>query len=99
GQSNMEGAGAIESQDKSGVDPRFKVMGAVDCTGDHTHQIGKWTTATPPLVRCRTGLGISDYFGRTLVQELPPEIKIGIVPVAIGGCDIALFDKVNYASY
>jgi len=99
GQSNMEGAGAIESQDKIGVDPRFKVMGAVDCTGDHTHQIGKWTTATPPLVRCWTGLGISDYFGRTLVQELPPEIKIGIVPVAIGGCDIALFDKVNYASY
>ncbi|MCU7552115.1 hypothetical protein OCK74_23555 [Chitinophagaceae bacterium LB-8] len=99
GQSNMDGAGAIESQDKVGVDARFKVMSAVNCTDDRTHQLGKWTTAIPPLVRCRTGLGISDYFGRTMVQELPSGIKIGIVPVAVPGCDIGLFDKVNYASY
>jgi hypothetical protein len=99
GQSNMEGAGAIESQDRIGIDARFQVIGALDCTGDHTHQLGKWTTAAPPLVRCRTGLGVSDYFGRTMVQELPAGIKIGIVPVAVGGSDIALFDKVNYASY
>ena len=99
GQSNMEGAGTIESQDKVGADERFKVMGALNCTGDRPHQLGKWTTATPPLVRCGTGLGISDYFGRTLVQEFPPRIKIGIVAVAIGGCDIAVFDKANYSSY
>lgn len=99
GQSNTEGAGAIENQDRVGIDERFKVMGALDCTGDHPHQLGKWTTATPPLVRCNTGLGISDYFGRTMVQELPSGIKIGIVVVAVGGSDIALFDKVNYASY
>ena len=99
GQSNMDGAGAIESQDKVGIDERFKVMGAVNCTGDRIHQLGKWTTATPPLVRCGTGLGISDYFGRTMVEQLPSGIKIGIVPVAISGCDIGLFDKVNYASY
>src|SRR5688572_1380076 len=90
GQSNMEGAGTIESQDKVGVDERFKVIGALDCTGDHTHQLGKWTTAIPPLVRCWTGLGVSDYFGRTMVQDLPSGIKIGIVPVAVGGSDIAL---------
>jgi hypothetical protein len=47
----------------------------------------------------RTGLGISDYFGRTMVQDLPSGIKIGIVPVAVGGSSIDLFDKVNYASY
>ncbi len=99
GQSNMDGAGAIESQDKVGIDARFKVMSAVNCTDDRTRQIGKWTTATPPLVRCGSGLGISDYFGRTMVQELPQGIKIGIVPVAVSGCDIVLFDKVNYASY
>jgi hypothetical protein len=99
GQSNMDGAGDIESQDKVGIDTRFKVMSAVNCTGDHTHQLGKWTTATPPLVRCQTGLGILDYFGRTMVQELPSGIKIGIVPVAVPGSDIGLFDKVNYSSY
>jgi len=99
GQSNMDGAGTIESQDKVGIDERFKVMGAVNCNGDRIHQLGKWTTATPPLVRCGTGLGISYYFGRTMVEQLPSGIKIGIVPVAISGCDIGLFDKVNYASY
>jgi hypothetical protein len=99
GQSNMEGAGTIDSQDRVGVDERFKVIGALDCTGDHTHQLGKWTTAIPPLVRCWTGLGVSDYFGRTMVQDLPSGIKIGIVPVAVGGSSIDLFDKVNYASY
>jgi hypothetical protein len=99
GQSNMDGAGAIESQDRVGIDARFKVMSAVNCIDDRKREVGKWTTATPPLVRCWTGLGISDYFGRTMVQELPVGIKIGIVPVAVPGCDIGLFDKVNYATY
>jgi hypothetical protein len=100
GQSNMEGAGKIESQDKTGVDPRFQVMGAVDCTtADRSLTIGQWSIATPPLFRCSTGLGIGDYFGRTMVANLPAPIKIGVVPVAIGGCDIVLFDKVNYGPY
>jgi len=99
GQSNMEGAGTIENQDKT-VDSRFLVMGAVNCTsGSKSYTLGKWQTASPPLVRCNTGLGPSDYFGRTMVANLPSNIKIGVVPVAIGGCDIALFDKNNYASY
>ncbi|MFN8438444.1 MAG: sialate O-acetylesterase [Cytophagales bacterium] len=100
GQSNMEGNGTIESQDKTGVDARFRVMGAVTCNlNGKTYTKGVWQTATPPLVRCNTGLGPSDYFGRTMVANLPTNIKVGVVPVAIGGCDIALFDKVNYASY
>ncbi|WP_081670869.1 carbohydrate-binding protein [Sporocytophaga myxococcoides] len=99
GQSNMEGAGTIENQDKT-VDSRFQVMGAVNCSsGGKTYTLGKWQTATPPLVRCNTGLGPSDYFGRTMVANLPSNIKVGVVPVAIGGCDIALFDKYNYGSY
>lgn len=99
GQSNMEGAGTIENQDKT-VDSRFQVMGAVNCSsGGKVYTLGKWQTATPPLVRCNTGLGPSDYFGRTMVANLPSIIKVGVVPVAIGGCDIALFDKYNYGSY
>ncbi|MBC7390554.1 MAG: carbohydrate-binding protein [Opitutaceae bacterium] len=100
GQSNMEGNGIIEAQDKTGVDVRFQVMGAVNCnSGGKTYTIGKWQTATPPIVRCNTGLGPSDYFGRTMVANLATNIKVGVVPVAIGGCDIALFDKVNYGAY
>ncbi len=100
GQSNMEGAGPIENQDKTGVDARFQTMGAVNCNQNgKSYTLGKWQTATPAIVRCNTGLGPSDYFGRTMVANLPENIKVGVVPVAIGGCDIALFNKTNYASY
>jgi hypothetical protein len=75
-------------------------MGAVNCTGNNTSfTLGKWKAATPPIVRCWTGLGISDYFGRTMVANLPQQIRVGLVPVAVEGCDIGLFDKVNYGTY
>lgn len=99
GQSNMEGSAPIESLDMTGVDARFRVMGAVNCTGSKSYTLGQWTTATPPLFRCDTRLGPADYFGRTMLANLPGTTRVGIVPVAVGGCDIALFDKVNYASY
>ncbi len=99
GQSNMEGQGPIETQDKT-VDSRFQVIGAVTCSpGTKAYTEGKWTTATPPIFRCDTKFSPVDYFGRTMVANLPTNIKVGVVPVAIAGCDIALFDKVNYASY
>lgn len=95
GQSNMEGQGPIETQDLT-VDSRFQIMQAVNCTNQPA---GKWRTATPPLARCNTKIGPPDYFGREMVKNLPSNIKIGIVFVAVAGCKIELFDKVNYASY
>jgi len=91
----MEGQGPIESQDQT-VDSRFQIMQAVTCTGQPA---GKWRTAKPPLARCNTKLGPPDYFGREMVKNLPSNIKVGIVFVAVAGCKIELFDKVNYASY
>ncbi len=99
GQSNMEGVAAIEDQDRV-VEDRIKVMGAVDCSQwGNTHQVGQWESYHPPVVRCTTGLSPADYFARTMTANLPSNINIGIVPVAIGGADIALFDKDNYTSY
>lgn len=98
GQSNMEGQGTIENQDKT-VDSRFQVMGALTCSGTRSLSQGKWAPATPPLFRCDTKLSPADYFGRTMVAKLPASIKVGIVPVAVAGCKIELFDKANYASY
>ncbi len=97
GQSNMEGQGAIESQDLR-VDPRFQVLSAVDCP-DLGRVKGKWYTATPPLCRNFTRLGPVDYFGRRMVSSLPYNIRVGVIVVAIGGCDIALFEKENYKKY
>jgi hypothetical protein len=97
GQSNMEGAATPEAQD-SIVDERFQVLEAVDCP-DLNRTKGNWYTAIPPLCRCRSGLSPADYFGRTMVANLPDSIRIGVINVSIGGCKIELFDKDNYQSY
>jgi hypothetical protein len=97
GQSNMEGNARIEPQDTT-VDNRFQVMETIDCP-DLGRTKGNWYTALPPLCRCHTGLTPADYFGRTLVENLPDSIRIGVINVSIGGCKIELFDKDNYQSY
>jgi hypothetical protein len=97
GQSNMGGAARAEAQD-SVVDSRFMMMSAMDCA-DKGRLKGNWYTATPPICDCRAGISPADYFGRTLVANLPVSIKIGVINVAVGGSKIELFDKVNYQSY
>jgi hypothetical protein len=97
GQSNMEGNARFQPEDTT-VDSRFQVMEAVDCP-NLSREIGKWYTAVPPLCRCRTGLTPADYFGRTLIENLPKDVKVGVINVAVGGCKIELFDKNNYKAY
>jgi hypothetical protein len=98
GQSNMEGFPGLEDQDKTGVDERFQLLAAVDFP-DMDRKQGQWSTAIPPLCRPRCGIGPADYFGRTLVEKLPPQIKVGVVHVAIGGCKIEIFQKDAYEKY
>jgi len=97
GQSNMEGNAKIEAQDTI-VDNRFQVLEAVDCPNLNRTK-DQWYTAVPPLCRNRTGLTPADYFGRTMVANLPKKIRVGIINVSVGGCKIELFDKDNYQSY
>jgi hypothetical protein len=97
GQSNMEGQGIIETQDQT-VDSRFRVFQALDCPNLGRTK-GKWYTAVPPTCQCNTKLSPADYFGRTMIANLPDSIMIGIINVAIGGCDIRLFDKDIYQEY
>lgn len=98
GQSNMEGNAKIEAQDSANVDSRFKVMEAVDCP-NLSREKGKWYTAIPPLCRCQTGLTPADYFGRTLVTNLPKDVTVGVINVAVGGCKIELFMQDSLQSY
>lgn len=98
GQSNMEGNARIEPQDTAGVDGRFMVMAAVDCP-DLNRTKGEWYRAVPPLARCHTGLTPADYFGRTLVANLPEKVRVGVINVAVGGCKIELFDEDSCQTY
>ena len=90
GQSNMEGQGTIEAQDKT-VDPRFQMLSTID--NFNGRKLGTWNDAIPPLANKHGGLGPTDYFGRTLVEKLDPQIKVGVVVVAIAGCSIVAFDS------
>jgi len=98
GQSNMEGFPGIEDQDKTNVIDRFQVLACVDFP-DQGRTKGNWYPAVPPLCRPRTGLCPADFFGRTLVTNLSPNLKVGVVNVSVAGCKIELFSKTNFQSY
>jgi hypothetical protein len=98
GQSNMEGFPGIEEQDKTNVTERFQMLACVDFP-DLGRTKGNWYPAVPPLCRPRTGLCPADFFGRTLVTNLPANIKLGVVNVSVAGCKIELFSKTNFQSY
>ena len=95
GQSNMEGNAQWEAQDVGNVDERFQMLAT--CNFDNPHRtLGHWYKAECPIVSPVGKLGPSDYFGRTMVQELPDK-KIGVIAVAMGGSPIEMFDKDLYA--
>lgn len=95
GQSNMGGAANIESQDRN-VDSRFQMMSTTTCG---SRKLGEWYTANPPLALCNAGLGPTDYFGRTMVEKLNKNIRVGVIVVAVGGADIKFFEEENAESY
>ncbi|NLG39514.1 MAG: carbohydrate-binding protein, partial [Fibrobacter sp.] len=95
GQSNMSGQADPTAEDKT-PDPRFFVLRAAKHSGQ---TVGQFYPGIPPMGHSQSKMGIADFFGRKMVQELPASIKIGIANVAIGGQSISLFDKATSASY
>lgn len=98
GQSNMEGNAIPEAVDKQNIDERFQMLACVSFTNP-ARTMGEWYTAYPPVVRQGTGLGMADYFGRTMVAALPSNVKVGVVDVAIGGTKIEGFYSELVANY
>lgn len=89
GQSNMAGQAPIEQQDLIESD-RYLSMATTDGV-DRT--LGTWRKAVPPLCRADAHLSPADWFGRTLLEVVPENVRIGIVSVAVEGCPITFFDK------
>ena len=98
GQSNMEGAARPEAQDMVSPGPRFLLMPAVD-DPQRGRKMGEWCEAVPPLCRPNNGLTPADYFGRTMIQGLPDNIRVGVIHVAIGGIRIEGFMPDSIANY
>lgn len=97
GQSNMEGQAPIEACDKYN-EKRFLMFRAT-AYSDFENFAGSFVQAQAPLAETSVGLSPVDYFGVSLLKELPEEISIGVVTVAVPGCDIRLFDKEQYNDY
>ncbi len=96
GQSNMEGQASVIEANRSKND-RFLVLASMTCS-NMGRTLGEWSVAVPPLFHCYTGLSPADYFGKTMAEKLP-SAKIGVIPVAVAGASIKLFDKAQYSSY
>lgn len=94
----MEGFPGIQPEDKTAVDDRFQVLATVDFP-NLDRKKGNWYPAIPPLCRPSSGLCPADYFGRTMVSNLPPKIKVGVVNVSVAGCKIELFNKDSFQTY
>jgi hypothetical protein len=97
GQSNMEGGGRIEERDRT-VDKRFQVLADFDVPA-RDRKMGQWYDAIPPLTRRTRGISLVDYFGRTMVANLPKETRIGVVKLGVSGTRIELWDKDAFRAY
>ncbi|MBQ2210509.1 MAG: acetyl xylan esterase [Prevotella sp.] len=98
GQSNMEGAARPEAEDLKSPGPRFLLMPAVD-DEQRGRRMGEWCEAAAPLCRPNTGLTPADWFGRTMIETLPENIRVGVIHVAIGGIRIEGFMPDQIATY
>jgi hypothetical protein len=97
GQSNMESGGRMNDTDKD-VDERFRVMADFD-NADRGWEKDHWYHAVPPLTAKGRGICMADSFGRTLVDNLPENVRVGVIKVSVPGCKIELFEKDTFQSY
>jgi hypothetical protein len=97
GQSNMDGGGQIKPEERT-VDKRFQVMADFDSTSRGWKK-GQWYDAIPPLTTRTRGISLVDAFGRTMVSNLPPNIRVGVIKVSVSGTKIELWDKDAYKEY
>ncbi len=98
GQSNMEGNATPQMEDYGGASKRFLMMAPV-AMSSYGRTKNSWYVARPPLCRDNTGLTPADYFGKTLIKNLPDSITVGVINVALGGCAIEMFNEDGIADY
>jgi hypothetical protein len=92
GQSNMAGYARAAASDKT-EDPRIQVLGFDSC-GATGRASDEWDVAVPPLHECGPGaVGPGDWFSKTLIQKLPENESIMLVPCALSGQAVSVFSK------
>ena len=98
GQSNMEAGARPDEQDKGDVDKRFLMLAAVDMP-KLNRTMGNWYLAMPPLNRGENNMGPVDFFGRTMVANMPAKYRVGVINVSVAGAKIELWGNDTYKTY
>jgi hypothetical protein len=102
GQSNMAGGGATSDNKALDCDTtsRIKVLAFCDCSGsspdcnrplNRTHDT--WYTSFPPIHICSEGISPGDWFAKTMLDSIRPDITVGLIPCALSGQSIDVFKK------
>lgn len=93
GQSNMAGFALAEEPDKR-TNERILTLGYDDNCG---RQENEWMIAAPPLHDfingCEEKVSPGDWFAKTIIENLPIQDRIGLVPAAFSGRKIETFLK------
>jgi|GEM_PF-1724417 len=90
GQSNMAGWPRAESSDKV---PNERILSL-------GYDNDQWGVAVPPLHESWQGaIGPGDWFAKTLINELPENDTIGLIPCAISGEKVETFMKNGGSKY
>jgi hypothetical protein len=89
GQSNMHGGPAADAADRQEND-RILVLGYDNCSSTGRRE-NEWDVASPPLHSCGEGIGPGDWFAKTLIQNVPSNETIGLIPCAVSGEAIETF--------
>ena len=87
----------MEEADRT-VDKRFQVMADFDAP-NRGWKKGTWHDAVPLLSAKGNGICMVDYFGRTMVANLPEKVRVGVIKVSVPGCKIELFEKETFKTY
>jgi len=95
GQSNMQGVAPYIDADLE-TNPRFLVLRAAEFLDQ---KVGELYPAKPPMGNSQSLVGVSDFFGRKMIKELPDSITVAVANVSIGGQSINLFDKDSNTAY
>jgi hypothetical protein len=95
------GAGTLNAEDCD-TSERVKVLAFCDCRANEfaacpkynqSRTTDKWYTAYPPLHICNEGVSPGDYFAKTLLDSIREDIKIGLIPCALSGQALTVFEK------
>jgi hypothetical protein len=98
GQSNMGSGSRLEAMDRVPVDKRLQTLADFD-NPNRGWKKGQWYDANPPIVARENGFNLVDYFGRTMVANLPKDVRVGLVKCAVAGTKIELWDKDAWKKY